>query len=194
MANKKISDFTTITDVGGEDLLLIDHGNTTYNTKISSLTSNIGGSFIQKPVTASNGQVLTYSGSTSTWVASAAPTGCARAWVNFDGTRNSSGGVDGNATARFLRSSFNVDSVVRRAENAGLYTVNFTPGTFSSTPVIMSVTASDNDTDSATWLMSNNTDACAAIGINANSCRFEFWSSEQAAGFAPKNATLIVYA
>lgn len=37
MANKKISDFITITNIDGEDLLLIDHNNTTHNTKVSSL-------------------------------------------------------------------------------------------------------------------------------------------------------------
>lgn len=37
MANKKISDFTTITDVGGTDLLLIDHNGSTYNTEVGSL-------------------------------------------------------------------------------------------------------------------------------------------------------------
>ena len=73
MANKKISDFTTITDVGGTDLLLIDHNGSTYNTTIGSLTSNLGGNFIENPSSATAQQVLTYNGSTSTWVASAAP-------------------------------------------------------------------------------------------------------------------------
>jgi hypothetical protein len=75
MANKKISDFTTISNVGGPDLLLIDQAGTTYNTTVGALTSNLGGNFIAKPSSATGGQVLTYNGSTSTWVASAAPTG-----------------------------------------------------------------------------------------------------------------------
>lgn len=75
------------------------------------------------------GQVLTYNGSTSTWVASAAPATqsslfAAKAWVNFDATRNAAGTVDSSNTARYLRSSYNVTSVVRYG--LGNYTVNFT--------------------------------------------------------------------
>ncbi|NDB82714.1 MAG: hypothetical protein EB127_08240 [Alphaproteobacteria bacterium] len=49
--------------------------------------------------------------------------GC-RAWVNFDGTRNASGGSDTANTNRFIRSSGNVTSVLRNG--TGDYTVNFT--------------------------------------------------------------------
>jgi hypothetical protein len=53
-----------------------------------------------------------------------APAYACRAWVNFDGTRDSSGAVSSANTNRFIRSSGNVTSVLRNA--AGNYTVNFT--------------------------------------------------------------------
>jgi hypothetical protein len=49
--------------------------------------------------------------------------GC-RAWVNFDGTKDSTGAVSTANTARFIRASGNVTSVVR--DGVGDYTVNFT--------------------------------------------------------------------
>lgn len=49
--------------------------------------------------------------------------GC-RAWVNFDGTRDSTGAVSTANTARLIRASGNVSSVVRNG--TGDYTVNFT--------------------------------------------------------------------
>ena len=57
-----------------------------------------------------------------------APTGTApiygcRAWVNFDGTRNAAGVVDSSNTARFIRGSGNVSSVVKNG--TGSYTINF---------------------------------------------------------------------
>jgi len=48
----------------------------------------------------------------------------AKAWVNFDATRNVAGGTDSANTARYIRSSFNVASVVKQA--AGSYVINFT--------------------------------------------------------------------
>jgi hypothetical protein len=47
-----------------------------------------------------------------------------RAWVNFDGTRDSTGAASTANTARFIRGSGNVSSVVRNG--VGDYTVNFT--------------------------------------------------------------------
>ena len=47
-----------------------------------------------------------------------------RAWVNFDATRNSSGGSDSANTNRFIRASGNVTSVLKNAD--GDFTINFT--------------------------------------------------------------------
>jgi hypothetical protein len=49
--------------------------------------------------------------------------GC-RAWVNFDGTKDSTGAASTANTARLIRASGNVTSVVRNS--TGDYTVNFT--------------------------------------------------------------------
>ena len=49
--------------------------------------------------------------------------GC-RAWVNFDGKRDSTGATSTANTARFIRASGNVSSVMRNG--TGDYTVNFT--------------------------------------------------------------------
>ena len=48
--------------------------------------------------------------------------GC-RAWVNFDGTKDSTGAASTANTARLIRASGNVDSVMRNG--VGDYTVNF---------------------------------------------------------------------
>jgi hypothetical protein len=92
MSNKKISEFPIITTSALSDIFLIDHFGTTSTIAMSTVTDSISttvinglsgdtviaklsGSFIKKPTTASAQQVLTYSGTTNTWVASAAPDG-----------------------------------------------------------------------------------------------------------------------
>lgn len=54
----------------------------------------------------------------------AAPVYGARAWVNFDGTRDTSGAVSTANTNRLIRAQGNVSSVLRNG--TGDYTVNFT--------------------------------------------------------------------
>lgn len=49
--------------------------------------------------------------------------GC-RAWVNFDATRNASGGTDSLNTNRFIRASGNVSSVTKI--DVGQFRINFT--------------------------------------------------------------------
>lgn len=51
------------------------------------------------------------------------PERLAQAWVNFDATRNASGGTDSNNTNRFIRASHNVSSVMKNAD--GDFTVSF---------------------------------------------------------------------
>jgi hypothetical protein len=91
MANKKISEFPVTTTLAGGDAFLINHIGTTSTvsfstvsdtisqTVSSSITNSLTGdtviqklssNFIKKPDSATNGQVLTYNGSTSTWMAS----------------------------------------------------------------------------------------------------------------------------
>lgn len=54
----------------------------------------------------------------------AAPIFGCRAWVNFDGTRDTTGAVSTANTNRFIRASGNVTSVQR--VGVGLYQINFT--------------------------------------------------------------------
>jgi len=91
MANKKISEFPITTTLAGGDDFLINHIGTTSTVSFSTVSDTISqtvsssiinsltgdtvvqklsANFIKKPASATNGQVLTYNGSTSTWVAS----------------------------------------------------------------------------------------------------------------------------
>ena len=88
-----------------------------------SAANEIASNKIDKPSSPSAGQVLTYNGSTSTWVASAAPTGnsygigSTLAWVSFDGM----GTVGTNQT---IRAGYNVSSVYKNA--SGDFTIFYT--------------------------------------------------------------------
>ena len=171
-----------------------------YTMPLTKVTSTLINTVSASQITATGataGQVLTYNGSTSTWEASAAgganPAQLAKAYVNFDGTKNTSGVADSTATARYIRKSYNVVSVVRQTQN-GSFVVNFTPGTFSTTPYVILTSGSDYDTyTSSTWLQGAVLDSSAAFGIDANSCRFEFWGASNASSW-PANATLVVFA
>lgn len=70
---------------------------------------------------------LTGNASTATALSTAtgvAPSYGARAWVNFEGTRDDTGAVSTANTNRLIRASGNVSSVLRNG--TGEYTVNFT--------------------------------------------------------------------
>lgn len=71
--NKKISEFPVTTSLAGNDAFLINHLGSTSTVSFSSLSSSITNDSIKLPSTATGGQVLTYNGSTTTWVASAVP-------------------------------------------------------------------------------------------------------------------------
>ena len=140
MANKKISEFPVITTPAGNAAFLVNHLGSTSTVSFSSLSSVVSNDSIKLPSGATGGQVLTYNGSTSTWVASAAPkelpqtastgqvltydggtsawvavgTGASlKTWVNFNGTNTVS-----------IRGSANVSSITDNG--TGDYTVNFT--------------------------------------------------------------------
>jgi len=87
----------------------------------------------------------------------AAPVYGARAWVNFDGTKNTSGVADATNTNRLILGSGNVTNVLR--QSAGKYEINFsiampnafytinystvasTPGTYFTRPYIYPLNA-----------------------------------------------------
>jgi len=78
--------------------------------------------FIEKPPSPTGGKVLTYDGSTNTWVASGLPSGVpanitsAKAWVCFNGIRTGTGSLT-------IYSSYNVSSVTKT--ETACYTINF---------------------------------------------------------------------
>ena len=73
MPNKKISEFPTTTTLAGNAAFLINHLGTTSTVAFSSLSAAVTNDSVKLPSGATGGQVLTYNGSTTTWVASAAP-------------------------------------------------------------------------------------------------------------------------
>ena len=94
-----------ITVAGADQVVITNAGNVTANTFTGALTGN-----------ATSATKL----STATGTA---PVYGARAWVNFDGTKNVSGVVDLTNTNRLIRGSGNVSNVLRNG--AGDYTVSF---------------------------------------------------------------------
>jgi hypothetical protein len=84
------------------------------STAATLTTSGITGNLVGNADTATKFSTTTGS----------APAYACRAWVSFDGTRDSSGAVSTANTNRFIRSSGNVTSVLR--VGAGDYTITFT--------------------------------------------------------------------
>lgn len=84
--------------------------------------------------------------------------GC-RAWVNFDGTRDSSGTTSTANTNRFIRSSGNVSSVFRNA--TGDYTITLTAAMPSADYVISNSTGGTG-VPSAFRVMDDNTPRTAS--------------------------------
>ena len=93
-----------------------------------------------------------------------------RAWVNFDGTRDSAGAVSTANTPRFIRASGNVSSVVRNG--TGDYTVNFTtPMPDANYAPVFSTTGFNTTTASRTVTVSGdastvNTKTSTALRIS----------------------------
>jgi hypothetical protein len=70
-----------------------------------------------------------------------APAYACRAWVNFDGTRDSSGATSTANTNRLIRASGNVTSVLRNAN--GNYTINFTTEMLDTNYCLQAMTSGD---------------------------------------------------
>lgn len=90
------------------------NGSTAATITTSGITGNLTGN-----VTGNADTATKLAGTTGS-----APSYACRAWVNFDGTRDSSGAVSTANTNRFIRASGNVTSVLRNA--VGDYTITFT--------------------------------------------------------------------
>jgi len=97
--------------------------NFALKTSITSLSSTVDTNFIPKPASASAQQVLTYDGSTTTWVASAAPGGVSgniKAWAIWTETSL------GFTTRTIGASGFNVSSITKGTSADDVRIVNFT--------------------------------------------------------------------
>jgi hypothetical protein len=94
------------------------NGTTAATLTTSGITGNLTGN-VTGNLTGNADTATKLAGTTG-----AAPSYTCRAWVNFDGTRDSSGAVSTANTNRFIRSSGNVTSVLRNG--TGDYTVTFT--------------------------------------------------------------------
>lgn len=84
--------------------------------KVTKTGNQTAINYIPKPTNVTNdGDVLTYQQSTNSWVASAASSNpfTAKAWVNFDGSKEVNDTPDTNNTDRFIRSSYNISRVNR---------------------------------------------------------------------------------
>jgi len=113
----------------------IDSAGITFNDTSTITSAN---TFISKPASPSNGQVLSYNGSTWTGAALSASPSTAKAWVAFQG-------VGVNNSSITLKDSFNVTSVARTG--LGLYTVNIANGLYSDVNKIKAI-ASTGEGDS----------------------------------------------
>ncbi len=90
------------------------NGTTAATLTTSGITGNLTGNVTGNADTATT--LSTASGS--------APSYACRAWVNFDGTRDTTGAVSTANTNRLIRASGNVTSVLRNS--FGNYTITFT--------------------------------------------------------------------
>jgi hypothetical protein len=90
------------------------NGSTAATLTTSGITANLTGNVTGNATTAT--KLSTTTGS--------APAYACRAWVNFDGQRDTTGAVSTANTNRLIRASGNVTSVLRNS--AGNYTITFT--------------------------------------------------------------------
>ena len=90
------------------------NGSTAATLTTSGITGNLTGN-----VTGNSDTATKLAGTTGS-----APSYACRAWVNFDGTRDTTGTISTANTNRLIRASGNVTSVLRNG--TGDYTVNFT--------------------------------------------------------------------
>lgn len=116
MPGQKISSLTPVSDLQAADQLVLARSGSTYKitgdkfaskTQLDSLSATADASFIPKPASASDKQVLTYNGSTATWVASAAaPLLSTTNSPTIDLSYNTSTGtLSANVTTSYLLSS-----------------------------------------------------------------------------------------
>jgi len=103
----------------------------------------------------------------------AAPMFACRAWVNFDATRNASGGTDSANTNRFIRASGNVTSVLKNA--TGSYTITFTTALPDANYAFSGVVEDNSTTgDSYLGIASNSAQTASTLDVKAFSASIAF--------------------
>jgi hypothetical protein len=123
LAESAISGQTAITTLEGTDAFLVwdDTDDTLKKITQTNLSTQIVG---DASITAAKINGVAKDGSGSNIAVGNPPIFGCRAWVNFDGTKDTSGAASTSNTNRLIRASGNVTSVLRNA--AGDYTVTFT--------------------------------------------------------------------
>jgi len=112
------------------------NGTTSATFTTSGITGNLVGNVTGNADTAT--KLSTATGS--------APSYACRAWVNFDGTKDTTGAVSTANTNRLIRSSGNVTSVLRNG--TGDYTVNFATPMSDANYSVSGITNSPSGLDS----------------------------------------------
>lgn len=121
----------------------------------------------------------------------AAPVYGARAWVNFDAGRNSSGGTDTANTARFLRASGNVSSVLKLA--SGHYRVTFSIPMSDAEYAIFGGGSPSYGARPGSIVAVNSTPAWGENAPTTSAFEVTF-SDDQGATINPKYGSLFVFA
>jgi len=125
------------------------------STAATLTTSGITGNLTGNATTATTATKLsTASGS--------APSYACRAWVNFDGTRDSSGALSTANTNRLIRASGNVTSVLRTS--TGSYTITMTTPMSDANYCVTAVTDARSTTTTTTFTSSQFSINCYGAG------------------------------
>jgi hypothetical protein len=128
-----VDDYYTIVTVPTANTFTVTHGTSiTSSGNVTGYYSNLGlisiASVEETTVGTNTDKAVTPAGVDAAIeakfnITGSAPIYGARAWVNFDCTRDSSGSTNSDNTERFIRGSGNITSVVK--DESGIYTINF---------------------------------------------------------------------
>lgn len=118
------------------------NGSTAATLTTSGITANVTGNVTGNADTAT--KLSTTTGS--------APAYACRAWVNFDGNRDTTGAVSSANTNRFIRASGNVTSVLRNA--AGSFTITMTTPMVDAQYCVNAITDARSCTTTTTFTSS----------------------------------------
>ena len=138
------------------------NGTTAATITTSGITGNLTGNVTGNATTATTATKL----STAT---GSAPSYACRAWVNFDGTRDTTGAASTANTNRLIRASGNVTSVLRTS--TGSYTITMTTPMSDANYCVTAVTDARSTTTTTTFTSSQFSINCygsAGAGVDPN--------------------------